>query len=449
MSAASKINTRLLYGTAWSGSSMLVLTFSGLIINILLSRILSPDDLGGYFLIVSIINVGMIFSLIGIHQAIVKFIGRQDGGNTSLIRDVIRSAFIAVCCFSLFTSVFYVLYGGEWAADILSSEYLLLSVFATAAWVVLRAFQMFVAQTFRGLHDMRNASIFEGGLSALLIAVVMFCIFLADIQIDLEAIFTITIAVLTLVVSIGFYLLQKRYRQLDKSTENPPQFLSMMGMAFPLFLSGIGIQGIIEAHIWVLSREVNEASVALYGIAFRVARFVAVPLIIINNVLPPIVAKLSNEQKWDDVANVLRNSAAVAGIPSLILVLFLLIFGEAVLGTIFGKHYRDAALILSILATGQLINVLTGSPGVLLAMSGYHNVVMLSSILIGVFGLVLSCLLVSSYEAVGVAIGFSVGLAFQNIFMWAYCRKKIGIYTHIKFSNMTWIASEFRKITGR
>jgi O-antigen/teichoic acid export membrane protein len=96
---------------------------------------------------------------------------------------------------------------------------------------------------------------------------------------------------------------------------------------------------------------------------------------------------------------------------------------------LFGEEYVQAAHLLQILVVGQFINVITGSVGYLLNMSGHEkdmrNVVFFS----GPLALGLGLFLTPIYGATGAAVATAIALASQNLIAVYMVKKRLGFNT--------------------
>ena len=172
----------------------------------------------------------------------------------------------------------------------------------------------------------------------------------------------------------------------------------------------------------------------MFGAASRTAKFIALPLLVINSVIPPMIAQLYGEQRFRKVEQVLRATAAVASVPAIAIMVILGLSASSFLSFLFGSYYARGADVFLILLAAQTVNVLSGSPGVLLTMAGRQSVLMKFSVSSGLAGGLTSLLLVGKYGATGVAAGVATGMLLHNIGMWVYCRSAMGIRTHLSFT---------------
>ena len=169
-------------------------------------------------------------------------------------------------------------------------------------------------------------------------------------------------------------------------------------------------------------------SVAFFSVAQRVAMLTSFVLIAVNIVAAPRFAASAKQGKPEELrATSLLCSRLMIVLATPVLV-FMLVFPEFIL-SFFGAEYKQASLILQILVIGQFINVVTGSVGFLLNMTGHEkdmrNVVLFS----GPLALILGFLLTPIYGATGAAIATAIALASQNLIAVYMVKKRLGFNT--------------------
>ncbi len=434
MSGSKSISQRLISGSASAAAGKLITAASALGINAILARILTPEEMGAYFLIFSIVFVGALLSQLGVHQAIVKLIAASyqiKYPDTS--RMSIKAAFLIVLVGVLMISGGYVFGFGKWLAEnIFESDLVGNVVVITALWILLRAYQTLISQTFRGFHQIFYATIFEGAMTGVLLVSVLFIIYLLIGDSSLQQVILITLASLFITIIIGGFKLLNFYKK--TMFVEGIDFKGTLKISLPLFLATAAVPCVAEMHIWILGAISTEDDVAIYGAAFRVAKFVIIPLLIVNSVIPPMIAQLMARGESNKVEEVLRTTAVIAGIPSIVIVLVLGLFSTDVMRLIYGGFYGSGGFILLILLSAQAINSLTGSPGVLLMMSGHQSIVMKFALLSGICGVLLTYILVFQYGGLGVSIGVATGMVMHNLGMWMYAKYRMNIRTHMGIS---------------
>ncbi|MFT6043759.1 MAG: hypothetical protein ACI8TV_001179, partial [Porticoccaceae bacterium] len=227
---------------------------------------------------------------------------------------------------------------------------------------------------------------------------------------------------------LGIVLLTAHLRPLPKSAG--ANVKTVADISLPLFISSVAVMGATELHLWVLSAASSAEDVALYGTSFRLIQVVAMPLVLVNNVIPPMIADFHARGEKGKIQDVLQGTATVIAIPLLLMVAIFIPFAEELLATLFGDYYAAAANITLVLLVAQSVNGLAGSPGVLMAMSNKQSLLMKINLSGGLLGLLTSVYLVQPLGALGVAIGYGVGLTAQNILLYMFARFKLGVKTN-------------------
>ena len=401
-------------------------------VNALLTRLLSPEHVGAYYLIFGLVSFALLVCLFGTQQGVVRLISAAQAGAGSIsTRAAIKSCLLIVSiCTGLVAGGYAAGLGAYIGLEVLESEYVASLALITALWIVLRAGQTFFAECFRGFKRIDFASTFEGTASGLLLMVFLSVVFVLQLDISLEKVLLLTVISLVVAVSISGYCLVRIITR-DSSPGGHMRPRYALSICAPLFVASLCLQGFTELHIGILGYFASGDELALYGAAFRLSKFVVLPLVVVNSIIPPMVSQLYHLSKSEETERLLRLTATVSSIPTLLIVATIVVFGEEILALVFGDFYRNAAMVLTILLCGQLVNSMSGSPGILLAMANRQKVVMISALLSGALGLVLSVALAPAFAATGVAIGVAVSTALHNIIMWAYCRVQLNIRTHL------------------
>jgi O-antigen/teichoic acid export membrane protein len=153
---------------------------------------------------------------------------------------------------------------------------------------------------------------------------------------------------------------------------------------------------------------------AEFHIAARVTILVSLILIVVNSVTAPAYAKYFRE---NDVDGVRRLSETAASLLFLLCLgpVFLFLFFPGQILSIFGKGYVSAADILVILLVGHLVNIMSGSVGYILMMSGNSDMYKSNTFLGAVTVTVVAFCLIPIYGGVGAAVATSCGMCVKNI----------------------------------
>ena len=149
---------------------------------------------------------------------------------------------------------------------------------------------------------------------------------------------------------------------------------------------------------------------------------------VVNLVIGPHITQVYRSGNKARLQALSRNSARVALLVALPVALPLIFLGGPILGMVFGQDYRDLATWpLAILVTGQLVNVMFGSVGILLTMSGYERDALLGHALALFVNFILALVFVPIYGVIGAAVAASIGLIVWNVVLALKVVKRLGV----------------------
>ncbi len=424
------IRQRLLSGGAWQLLARLIGSGGGMLVSMLLARLLPPAELGVYFMLVSIAAAGSTVALFGTQQSATRLIsGALARNELTAIRRDLRALFLLAAIGAVTVGAAYLLAGAPLLAQHLFRTPLLVAAAGvTACWVGLRMLQTLLFFTFRGFHDLRFSAMFENALTQLLLLTVLLGCYITGQQLSLLSVATLNVAALALTVVLGLALLWWRYWS-PLPAARGINLVPVLRRALPFWVSSFFVLVVGELHLWVLGANAPAEQVALYGTAWRLMQLVVLPLGFVNHLIPPMVSELHAQGQSGKLERLLRGSATAAAIPSLLVLALLMLAAVPLMKLIYGDFFAGGGAVLALLAAAQGVNVLTGSPGVLLAMSDQQRLLMRISIVTGVTGLGVSLLLAPHWGAVGVAIGYGSFLCLQNIAMAMFCLRRLKIRT--------------------
>lgn len=434
-SPAAAIRARLLKGSVVVFVGMALGAILGLVVNGLLARLLTHNELGAYFLVFSMATIGAQLANLGMERAVVRMVAAGLGtGQPGRARAAARWAFTfsAIGCLTLAGALIIGL-GDFLARHVYHSELVAGAIVFAAGWVIATALQALVAETFRGFQRFWLATLFSGLFVDVLSVLVFGALWLGHHHASLRNVLLLTIGVTGLSLLVGGGILARKVMALGR--EGSLRAREMFSVAWPLlmvniltFMVGTGVD------LWVLGAFRPHSEVALYGAAYRLVFFVATPFIIASQVVPPIIAELHARGEKEHLERSLREVATLAGIPASMVLIAFLFFGGPIMGFVYGSFYSQGAVVLAILSTARLYAVVTGNSGALLMMTGHQRTMMTITAVSAVVAIALELVLVQRFGMVGVAVGTLIAQTLQNSLQLWFGKRRLGIWTHAQFS---------------
>jgi O-antigen/teichoic acid export membrane protein len=425
----------------------------GVVTNGLLARMLSPPEFGAYFLVLSIISLGAVVGALGLPKTVVRFVAEnmaldQFGRTRRVIYTVLGVGVLG----ALAVSLAYLLVVGDLVGRYLFDSPALVAVTGlTAGWLAISVMLEITAETFRGFHDIRWATLLgglatggkSGGLVMRLIMLACFVLlWFKNGQTDLVTVMLVSIGAGSVGVLLSLWLLRGRLSTLGpRNAENPEiSAREVLSVSFPMLIIALTTFVLQSADIWIIGALRSQEEVAVYAAAARLVVLIAMPLLVVNLVLPPLIAEMYTQGKTTRLERTLRTFSTIAGVPSMVLLVGFMLLGGTVLGLVYGDYYRSGAEILVLLSAAKVAAVWSGSCGLVLQMTGHHKQMLRVSLLTSPLFIVGALLVVRDYGPVGVAAAAAVTTVLQNVIMVLLARRLTGMWTHVSFS-----LSSFRK----
>jgi O-antigen/teichoic acid export membrane protein len=399
----------------------------GFCMSIAITRSLSPSDSGLFFLGLALFTVLATLSTLGLNTAFVRFIGAYaieknwKVVNGIFIKGLKASFFVSfILLILLITSSQHI---SEWVFD---KPELSTILYALAFAIPSYAIYLITGFAFQGLQKPIISVFLQNICCQLLVIVLLFFSLFFNLDItalDLALIFTGS-AIFTSLLGLTFWFLRKEAREAVDYSQTSELFSSAKPIWFAMSMTMV-VQwaGQLIAGVYVSAEEV-----AYFSVAQRTAMLTSFVLLAVNLVAAPRFASIAKQGISSELRSTSLFCSRVMIVFATPVLIIMLTFPKFFMG-LFGPEYVKAAPLLQILVLGQFINVVTGSVGFLLNMTGHEkdmrNVVFLS----GPLAIVLCGILIPLYGVTGGAVATSIALASQNLLAVYIVKKRLGFNT--------------------
>jgi O-antigen/teichoic acid export membrane protein len=264
----------------------------GILIASLLTFVISPEEVGACNLALSIVSFGALVGALGLPKTVVRLVAENVGLNRfrrmqRVIYTVLRLGLVG----TLLTSLAYFLVIGDLIERRLFESPLLVDLTGLIAiWIAMAILQEITAETFRGFHDIRWATLL-GGLATggksggLIMRLVLFGILtllvVKGAGVDLRTVTLISIGAGSVSVLLSCWLLYGKVSSLgSRATEEPVSTREVLDDALPFLAIAMTAFVLQAADIWILGALDSETAVAVYANASKLvlsaAKLVAV-----------------------------------------------------------------------------------------------------------------------------------------------------------------------------
>lgn len=417
----------LVGGTAWGAGGLAAAVLLAFGVNALAARLFTEADFGAFLLMVSLAQAASVITEAGQPGLIVREVaGRLASDSAAASRYAVR-ALVLVIAFGLSAVVVLALVGAPFAEAVFRDPAITAVFPLLGVLIMARGAERTVGDVFRGQHDIPKAILFGSVWSQLVGAAT-----LAGILITVG---TVTgfigtgaygLAALT-VLPVGLWLLRTRIDPVGIPRDGYGEHLRE---GWPLVGHRALSMVVQQSPLWIVAATAGAIDSAPFGLAMRIVTMVAVPLTVVNHVVPPVIARLLTDGDDDTLERAIRNTATLAASGALLVVGIFVFFGEPIVRIAFGTEYAEAtASILVILALGQLTAVWAGSCGVLLLQLGRQRTLRTIAGVTALVEVVAAVIAAGTVGATAVAVVAAVCLAGQNIAMVIVVKRVSGLRT--------------------
>ncbi len=406
-----------------AADSLLVLTVKvlslplGYYTLVLLARLYGAEAMGTYTLAAYLMATLAVLCRLGLDTGILRFfsaLGRQ-GGRGSLM-GLLRPSLLLVAGLSSVAG-FGLWAGQAWLAGRFQAPQLPSLLVWTPVLLPLAAVSGVLGEALRALGGVRWMVITQDGLfPAVLLGLLLS---LAGVAATLGnpawvlglALFgSHLLAAMGLAVGLAGRLLAR------PAGGCPGSGAALLRYSFPLFLSAVLMLAYGSLDSLILGWFQPPQQVAYFESAARTALLVSLPLIAVNAVAPPFFSRLHAQGELPLLEALARASARWAYYLALPLTLGCLLLAPEILGW-FGSGFQEGCWALRLLALAQLVNVASGSVGILLAMTGHQIVLTRVLALAGLGGLPLMALAAAGWGLTGLAAAKALWLVAVNLLL--------------------------------
>lgn len=418
--------TTLVRGAGGAFVVKVLATAIGLVLQIFLTRTLGKVVFGDYNYVLSWINLLVLLSVLGLDMATVRFVAAYRGQAAwGLLRGFLRRSAQLGLLLSVATALLFA--AGVWLLRRWIDPGL-----ARLFWLgcpllpLITLVQIYAArlQGFkRATHAQVPLSVFRplaivAGLAVALFGFGMPRSAALALLINLGA----TVAALGVAVA----MVRPAVPPETRTAACAMRTREWLVVSMPMFAIEAFQRLLTSTDVLMVGGILDTTASGIYFIASQVSTLIAFGVIAVNLILPAMVSELHAQGRREEMQRVISLAARGVLAFGLPLALAIVVAGPWLLA-IFGKDFTVGYPVLVVLCAGQVANVLAGSVGYIMIMTGHQNQAMLvigSSALLNV---ALNALFIPWFGIVGAAVATMLSTAFRSIALFFYVRGRLKI----------------------
>ncbi|MDC0325435.1 oligosaccharide flippase family protein [bacterium] len=383
------------------------------------------DNFGKYAYYLSVLNILVIFSRLGLDNASIKYIALYSKNKDyKLLKSYIKYGMAKIfICATIVTTIILLNY---FTLNNLNFTNYNVLIFITMLYVL--SLNQFFEGCLRGKKQFIKA-IFP--TSVLLPVVATLSVIIYGKKIDSAIISIPLLSHITAIIIVLMYL----FYQLKVNLLNTPLSITKIKNNYKTqkkswLNTSIGLMLISGCHIILgntdiimIGNLIDMKNAGIYTLAVRFSTFITFGINIISSISGPYIAELYRESKKKDLEKLLHTCSYFATVWALLVLLFITIFGDNIL-QIYFDDYNKAYKVTIILCVGQLFASCFGLSVTLLKMCGYEKFLAMIMGAASLLNIPLNYLLITKHGVIGASIATSIIFVLYSIAILAFVRKK-------------------------
>lgn len=257
----------------------------------------------------------------------------------------------------------------------------------------------------------------------------------AEVALSLPYLLSIMAATLLLIrfTHLDLQRLKEEFPNFSGVAVAPP-LKPMLGFAAPLLVVDVLMSITARVSTLMLGAMGTSIMVGMFNVIERVVALGSSFLISTNVIFSSIVADLVERKDLRELARFYQLTARWVLIVSLPYLLILIFFGDLIL-SLYGPEFTQGKTALAYLAGAGLVNLATGSCGIILMMAGYPQYSAINEGLMLLLVVTLNILLIPGYGILGAVWAVSIGTITVNLL------RVLQVWYHLRmhpFSHSLW-----------
>lgn len=403
--------------TAKGGSFLAIGTLfafgSRFVIAYFLARLLGVEQYGIYILAISFATLIAGIATLGLDSTMVRYIALQVSkkdyeGVRGTIQIGVGVSFLLSALLSL--GLFLLadpIAGGLFNEPRLAPFFQLFSII-----IPFMTLSSVLVNVSRGFKRMDYSSLAENGV--LFVTRMVLVGILAIIRLDAYTA-VIAFGLSELAVSISLiYLLRKVFPLKISPSKARRNYREIFTFSLPFWLSGILTKFRKNIQTLLLGTLNTVTSVGIFSIASKINLISYIFYKSIIASVKPVLAVLDEEKNWGQIGQLYQTTTRWTFMANLPIFLIMAFFPEELM-SVFGESYASGALVLIILAFGELINSGTGICGSIIDMTGRTKLKLVNSMIWVLLMSIGNVILIPRWGVIGAAVASSFSLAAVNL----------------------------------
>ena len=205
---------------------------------------------------------------------------------------------------------------------------------------------------------------------------------------------------------------------------------ALLSESWPVAANALFWRALAEVDLWMVAWLTGPEETALYGLATRLAAPLELPKTMAIYLLSAPIATLYAGGHRRELERLLKLWARRASAGAVVAFGAVVLIGPAGLEFVFGDGYGQAMPLFIVVGIGQLVNVAAGFGGTTLLMTGHSRALLQISVFSSSLAALVALSLIPPLGVIGAAFASSCGRAIQSFLMVRAVRRYADVSVH-------------------
>lgn len=404
----------------------------GIINQVLLGRLLGPENFGLFNLGSTIITILLPFALLGLSRAILQFIPHYRAINRD---DKVKGGIYFLMTFSLIAGILisFLLYflSPIIAINIFHNENLeiVIKLFSIAfPFYVILYTGVNISQAFK-------VSVYRLYINTILLKVTSIAFFILLLFLGyklLGAVVGYIVGIIVAAMAYIYIIFKKFIPSLYCEKSDNHVIKELFSIAWPLFFAGFTYLFIQYTDQTLIGIYMNASDVGIYTAAISIAYLALFIMISFSYIFLPTVAEFFGRKDLAGIKTIFHSTSKWVFLLTFPTILYVAFFSKNTILLVYGSEYISGSISLVILLFGIAMNGLTGMTGEVLVGIRKMKLNLIADLSGAVSNVVLNILLIPKFGILGAAIGTSLSITIRNLISLGFVYRELKILPYDK-----------------
>lgn len=419
-------------GSFWIMISNLLIKFIGFLYTVIIARLLVPEEVGIFYLALSVLGILYIFTDLGLLASLGRYVpyfyGRKEIGK---LRELIKLSYFGGGIFTLLFSAIVFLLSGS-IANFIGEPTIEPILQMLAIWLFLKEIYDVNKGILNGRKKLKESRVIvDGAQNFVKLIVTLLALYVIGFNAGALSIALLISFVIT--IPLGIYLVIKEMRNWKKQ-KIKMEFTEKISLGkevvhFGIILTLIEIMYITIQYMdrimigYFLEESLGE--IAIYSMAIGLANLVLIFPGALTGIFSPLVAELYGRKEKKEISKTLEVSTKWIVMFMIPIVLVMGLFSENLLNLFYGSTYQKGSIVLVLFAAGLFIKSIFILPSAVFAAIRRLDVEGKAITVAAISNVLLNIFLIPLYGINGAATASFISLSLMGLVIYYYSRKII------------------------